>query len=157
MTTLTLIRGLPGSGKSTLAQKLWQDVWSASLTDPTVIPPDRYEADDFFVNSYTNEYRFDSSLLGDAHNWCYENTLKTLRDGVDVIVSNTFTKVWEIKRYLELGDKIPDLEIRVIEVKTQYENIHGVSEEKIWEMSARWQDIPKDIIEKRSISVEVIQ
>lgn len=152
MTTLTLIRGLPGSGKSTLAQKLLDDEYM------TEEPVGWYEADQFFSNQLDEDvYHFDATLLGEAHNWCYLNTLKSLRDGIPVIVSNTFTKFWEIKRYLELGDKIPHLEIRVIEVKTQYENIHSVSEEKVREMSARWQDIPSDVIAERSIRVEVVE
>ena len=156
MPKLTLIRGLPGSGKSTVAQKLWQEVWLDNLDDATVRPPDRWEADDFFTHSFNHEYHFDGALIRDAHAWCYSNTLKSLRDGMDVIVSNTFTQVWEIKKYLLIQEYVPGVEIEIIEVKTQFESIHGVPEEKIRQMSARWESIPQDVVDSCSATVRVI-
>jgi predicted kinase len=62
MKELFLLRGLPGSGKSTLAR---------SLTTNDAI---HIEADMFFVDSSTGEYRFDATKLKDAHKWCRDHT-----------------------------------------------------------------------------------
>lgn len=131
MPTLTIIRGLPGSGKSTLAKKI------SELTDARW-----FEADKFFTNKSTGEYNFDPELLGDAHSWCYLNTLKSLRDGHDVVVSNTFTRAWEYAKYVSMRDKITDLEVKVIEVLTQYESIHSVPAETLKKMQQRWEPTP---------------
>lgn len=138
MPTLTLIRGLPGSGKSTIARKLLHEYMNEE-------PVDWYEADSFFENPLdVDVYHFDAALLKEAHDWCYLNTFKSLRDSFDVIVSNTFTRNWEMARYINLVDKVEDLTIKVIEVKTQFESIHGVPADKMVQMQARWQNLPDD-------------
>jgi hypothetical protein len=48
------------------------------------------------------------------------------------------------------------LNIRIIEVKTSYGSVHAVPEEKIRQMSARWEDLPADIVEECGATVEVI-
>lgn len=153
MTTLTIIRGLPGSGKSTLAERLVEE----NYDDKLGYGPDWWEADLFFEQTYGGGYRFDPKRLSDAHQWCYSNTLKSLRDGVDTIVSNTFTRVWEMQRYLDLVKIVPDLKIKIIEVKTQYESIHGVPSEKTRQMALRWESIPQDVSKSLSLSVEVVE
>jgi len=128
MPTLYLVRGLPGSGKSTYARTL---------------PGLHFEADQFFENQY-GDYKFDSKLIAVAHDWCYSNTVKALRYGFDVIVSNTFTKMWELNRYLEITTLLPDVFIEVIEMRTQYQNVHGVPEDKLKVMAARWEDFYRE-------------
>lgn len=149
MTTLTIIRGLPGSGKSTLAKKMLNEAmfaWEGNRYRDL----NWFEADHFFQSSY--KYQFDPKLLPQAHNWCFVNTIKSLRDGCDTIVSNTFTQLWEMSRYLKIEEFVKDVEIRVIEVKTQFENIHNVPAEKIEQMQQRWEEIPSEL----GLSVEVI-
>jgi len=53
MSTLVLVRGIPGSGKSTLANRI-SDVL-------------HFEADMFFVDRETGEYKFDGARIGEAH------------------------------------------------------------------------------------------
>jgi hypothetical protein len=36
------------------------------------------------------------------------------------------------------------VEVRIVEMRTQYENIHGVPEDKLKTMASRWQSIPQD-------------
>lgn len=130
MSKLILVRGLPGSGKSTIAKK---------IKEQNHFMYERLEADMFFETS--NGYEFDVNRIKDAHNWCYYNTMKALKSGMDVIVSNTFTTNWEMERYVKLKEIFPNLNVMIINVYTQYETIHGVPEETMKKMRGRWEDV----------------
>jgi len=119
---IVLIRGLPGSGKSTLAKKMEGHV--------------HLEADMFFV--VDGLYRYDASKVRAAHDWCVAEAKKTLEGGSNVVVSNTFVKVWELQRYVDLG-----FPFRVVEMRGLWPNIHGVPEERIQLMTQQWQTLPK--------------
>ncbi|EGU39553.1 hypothetical protein VII00023_10499 [Vibrio ichthyoenteri ATCC 700023] len=122
MPKLTLIRGLPGSGKSTLAQT-YQAV--------------HFEADMYFELA-TGEYQFDPLQLEAAHQWCQAQTEDALKNGQDVVVSNTFVRRWEIKPYYQMAKRL-GAELEVIEALGQYQNVHGVSPAVIEKMRSRWQ------------------
>lgn len=124
MCNLFLLRGLPGSGKSTLARKFNYD-W--------------FEADMFFETPFG--YEFDIARIKDAHNWCYYNTMKSLKCGSHVVVSNTFTTNWEMERYVKLKEIFPKINIIIINVTTQFETIHGVPEETMKKMKDRWEEV----------------
>lgn len=141
MPKLTLIRGLPGSGKSTYAKKLGAV---------------HFEADQFFETEAVG-YLYNIKLIAAAHDWCYSNTVKKLRDGYDVSVSNTFTKLWELNRYLAIPSLLPDVEVEIVEMKTQYGNIHGVPEDKLAQMAARWEEISEACVEVQGIKITVIE
>jgi len=128
---LTLIRGLPGSGKSTLATKMVKELSCL-----------HYEADMFFCNS--GVYMFDPSKIGAAHAWCQEQTLAGLNAWKDVIVSNTFTQIWEITPYLEIAERT-GADVYVMKMATQYGSIHGVPPHAMSAMAARWEDIQGEI------------
>lgn len=132
MPKLTLIRGVPGSGKSTMARELMK-------TDESLV---HLEADMFFY--VADRYIFDPRLLSSAHEWCYASTLKALREGHNVIVSNTFTKLWEMSKYVQLDQLIDDLEIEVIEMRGEFQNVHGVPAEKVEQMRNRFELLPED-------------
>lgn len=121
---LILIRGLPGSGKTTLAERL-------------MIEEDarHFEADHFMEN--TGEYEFRPELLEAAHAWCFGETIYNLKQGTNVIVSNTFTKLWEIERYVTNADNL-GAEIEIIHVTTQFESVHGVPSDVLKAMKARF-------------------
>jgi tRNA uridine 5-carbamoylmethylation protein Kti12 len=129
---LILIRGLPGSGKSTLAQDLCQ----ASLGVYHV------ETDDFFLDftDFPPLYKFDHSRLSEAHRWCQETTRRVLSDDDwnTVIVSNTFTQMWEIRPYLDIAKEVTAT-VQVYHCEGQFENIHGVPPEVIKKMKDRWE------------------
>jgi len=118
---LVLIRGLPGSGKSTLAQSM------AGFL--------HVEADHFMT--VDGAYKFDRSRLAEAHERCQRKTLWSLRRGLNVVVANTFTMVWEMQPYLDMG-----FPVRVIEATGEYENVHGVPRAAIERMRARWEAYP---------------
>ena len=132
MPKLTLVRGLPGSGKSTFA-------YSMQEKDQSLV---HYEADMFFFRR-PGSYEYDIKLIGAAHDWCYANTVSSLWRGHDVVVSNTFTKMWELERYLNIPVLVDGVDLEIVEMRTQYDNIHGVPEDKLKTMAARWEEIPE--------------
>lgn len=125
---LILIRGLPGSGKSTLAQSLvlGKEDW------------EHHEADMYFIN-YSGKYEFDPSALHSAHNWCQENTYCYLLNSINVVVSNTFTTLKELKPYFLIAKEF-GIVPSVVHCQHSFGNIHDVPQETIDKMKARWQN-----------------
>lgn len=124
MKQIILFRGLPGSGKSSLAESLCKDVWSADM---------------YFERH--GEYMFDATRLKDAHQWCQAHVEKSMHDEIETIgVANTFTQEWEMKAYFDLAKKY-GYRISTIIVENRHggENIHGVPEEKLVQMSERFE------------------
>lgn len=129
---LVIIRGLPGSGKTTIAKTQF----------PNFV---NYEADMFFIDESGN-YNFDKTRLQDAHNWCIESARKALGEGKDVVVSNTFTRLYEIQPYVNMAIEF-NIPIQVICANGNYKNAHNVPEEFISIMESRWQNIPTGIFD----------
>lgn len=129
--TLILIRGLPGSGKSTKAKELL-DVGFVN---------DWFEADMFFMD-INGEYRFDRDKIKDAHKWCQQMTKRSLKSGRSVVISNTFTRIWEMEAYIEVA-RFAKADVIVIECKGEYQNIHDVPEESLALMKERWEPLLK--------------
>jgi predicted kinase len=137
MNKLYIIRGAPGSGKSTHARKLLD--WNVM------------EADSFFIQK-DGEYFFIPQLLKRAHNWCCKTTeewLQALFDSdpefkSDFGVANTFTRIWEMQPYLDMAKKY-DYEVVVHRCTGEFENVHGVSPDKVEQMRERMEDYPGEI------------
>ena len=108
MSIITLIRGLPGSGKSTLATKLNKN---------------HVEADMFFMKN--NRYVYDNKKIKDAHEWCQSTVKFNLQQNKDIVVSNTFTSIFEIATYFKIAYHY-HAKIKIIECKGNYENIHNI-------------------------------
>ena len=130
MSNLILIRGLSGSGKSTLAEHLAEFYKDAHL-----------ETDQWFTNA-SGLYTFLPSMLGDNHKACLDETKLLLDSGQDVIVSNTFSKLWEIQKYADLVKDKHNLTI--YECKNEFGNTHNVPEEVILNMAERWDNVFTD-------------
>lgn len=130
---LILLRGLPGAGKSTFAKTMWHDFVVC-------------EADDYFIDEY-GKYKFDARDLSKAHNWCKSKVETFMQDNqanaqfyTNIVVSNTFTKEWEMNEYFELakkyGYKVFSL---IVENRHSGVNQHGVPAEKVEQMKNRFE------------------
>ena len=134
MKTLYLTRGLPGSGKSTFARLIWNEY--AVL-----------EADQYFVDKETGEYKFDGSKIKDAHAWCQNEVEIRMRDNQlnpqyypEIAVSNTFTQEWEMKPYYDMAEKYGYKVFSIIvENRHGGKNEHGVPDDKIELMRNRFE------------------
>lgn len=129
---LILIRGLPGSGKSTYAKKL-VDMLEADLFQKTNVK--HFEADDFW-----EDREFNPRFLGLAHKKCQENTWDALCQGYDVVVANTFTRLWEMQPYLDMTE-----DIKVYRMTGDYGSIHNVPKDTIEKMKKRFEDFDGEI------------
>lgn len=129
MPKLTLIRGLPGAGKSTMARAMVEA--DSSLR--------HFEADQYFVDASGN-YMFEPSEIEDAHSWCFAETRSAINDGFSVVVSNTFTRKWEMEPYLKLATQL-GIELEILEAKGNYASIHGVPQKTIDAMRSRWEEV----------------
>lgn len=122
---IILIRGLPGSGKTTMAKEYAAQGYV------------HCEADHYFERD--GAYKFDGSKLGAAHDDCLRRTIEALEQGRSVVVANTFSRRWEIEPYLRAA-KRRGVPARIVEAKGTWQNVHGVSEETIERMRARWEE-----------------
>ena len=127
---LTLIRGLPGSGKTTKAKQI------AQATGAVHVEADQY----FETDTIIKEYRFDPAKLGDAHRWCQWRVRKALGTGKHCVVSNTFTRRWELQPYIDMAREF-NVIYEIITATGQWPNVHGVPDKAIARMRARWQEI----------------
>ncbi len=135
MKSLILLRGLPGSGKSTLANSI--------SFDGAIC-----EADQYFVDKETGEYKYNPDEIKIAHQWCkdeVENRMKQNQDtyGLDyseIFVSNTFTQEWEMEPYYKLAEKYGyQVFSLIVENRHGGKNTHGVPDDKLEVMKNRFE------------------
>lgn len=125
---LILVRGVPGSGKSTYAR------------NNTSVSGFHLEADNYFIRP-DGAYDFNPKLLKNAHDLCFEKTKNWLVNWPDAVVyvANTFTRVWEMQRYIDYA-KANDIPFKVVRCTGRYQNVHGVPDKKVQEMLERFED-----------------
>ena len=130
---LILLRGLPGAGKTTFAKTMWSEYVVC-------------EADDYFIDEETGEYKFNARDLPKAHNWCKWKVETFMQDNqanaqfyTNIVVSNTFTQEWEMEDYIRLahtyGYKVFSL---IVENRHGGVNQHGVPADKLNQMQDRF-------------------
>jgi predicted kinase len=123
---LYCVRGVAGSGKSTFAKTLGGR---------------HYEADMFFIDPISGEYKFDGSKIKLAHEWCQNRVEGDMILNMDkIVVSNTFTQEWELEKYFELAKKY-GYKVFTIIVENRHggTNVHNVPEDKIEQMKNRFE------------------
>jgi len=132
---LYLIRGVSGAGKSTFAKKI---VGYDFLV---------CEADKYFINKETGEYKFDASKIKDAHKFCQDTVETYMKDSLvndqfyrEIAVSNTFTQEWEMDQYFKLAKEYGYTVFSiVVENRHGGTNVHNVPEDKIEQMKNRFE------------------
>ena len=127
---LLIVRGVSGSGKSTYAK--------AKLVDETAMNWFWCEADQFFYQNKEKTYQFDPKFLASAHRWCRNNVENLLVMGHNVIVSNTFTRLWEYQPYLDLA-KSCGAEVEIHVCKGEYKSIHA-PDDVVLRQKANWEE-----------------
>jgi len=130
MIYMTLIRGLPGSAKTTIAKQLLYQAREAGREC------NHYEADMFFVDCEGN-YNFDMNYISDAHDWCRDSTYESLANYEDVIVSNTFTTIRELRPYFNMAADFGIIPT-VILCQSNFGSIHNVPKETLEKMKKRF-------------------
>lgn len=128
MKQLIIIRGVQGSGKTTIAEDLLYSGNSGCYDHD--LPWVHVEADMFFVDPITYEYKFDGTKIGQAHRWCEHKVHSNMEDGKNIIVSNTFVKKKEMQPYIEMAEQ-HGYTVQEIICRGRFANTHGVPEEKV--------------------------
>ena len=127
---LILVRGVPGSGKSTFAAKVFPGVFHV-------------ENDMFHVKD--GEYRFDFNRQKDAVSWCMDMCDTALRNGMDVVVSNTFTKRKYITAYAKLASE-HGADVSVYRMTGSFKNSHSVPAVVFENMKKNFEDWPGETV-----------
>lgn len=121
MPKLIIIRGVPGAGKSTLARTKYKDYINV-------------ESNMYFI-TVEGKYYYNRDNITKAHDWCYSKTCELLSAGLNVVVSNTFTRLWEFEKYVALP-----YETEVIVATGNYKNVHGCPQDKVDRMKERFEE-----------------
>jgi len=121
---LIIIRGLPGSGKSTYAKKNY---------------PNALHLENDMYHYHNGVYEFDNNKQRNAVEWCITTAKNALRCGMDVVVSNTFTRKRFIDSYVEFAKEL-HITTKVIRLETNYGNIHDVPKSVFESMKKGFED-----------------
>lgn len=127
-THFLLIRGLPGSSKSTVASKL-----------AAKYGVEHFENDAYMMRG--DKYEWTPEAAKDAAKRCFEDAMKALRTGKDVVVSNVFVTKKAVDRYVRAAKQL-GCEVQVWRMTNDFGNVHDVPEKTLASMKAGFQDYP---------------
>ena len=128
---LYIIRGLPGSGKSTFAR-------DRRFSGALVLENDMYHVRE-------GKYKFEQENQSDAIDWCLETCRSAIEAGMDVVVSNTFTRRNYIKRYVDIASYYGH-ECKVYHMLDAFRNQHDVPVEVMEHMRSGWEPWEGEIL-----------
>ena len=128
MATLHLFRGYPGSGKSTAATRMF----------PGIV---KFENDQFLMRD--GKYCWSKESVQDAIKWCFSSVENALKNGMDVVVANTFTKRRFITAYEKLAIKY-GAKFKVYRCTGNYQNVHGLNNEMVESFKKSMEDWPNE-------------
>ena len=141
MSVMILVRGIPGSGKTTFAEWYAQYQLRSKLM----------AADDYFVNR-KGHYDFNASRLPIAHEECQQLALQAMVVGKTPIIHNTFTKLSEMRPYIEMAkDQGYGLQICDVfdgdqdDITLTERNVHEVPGDTIHRMRLRYSSMDEVI------------
>lgn len=124
---LFIIRGVPGAGKTTTALRMIKN----NIVD------EHFEADMYFYNS-DGLYEFDKNKIRNSHMWCLSQVLNSLANDKRVVVANTFITKREVLAYTNICS-INNIKYQLMTCSGNYQNTHGVSDDKIAFMKQRFE------------------
>ena len=136
---LYIVRGVPGSGKSTHVKSLMAGMMSTSHRETDMwFMDDKWDGEE-------PVYKFDPTKLAEYHRECQRAVCCDMQDGVETIfVSNTFIRMWEADMYYMLA-KLWGYRVVVHRMDNQFNNVHGVPQDKVNIMKANMESYPDEI------------
>jgi len=129
MSTLYLVRGCPGTGKTRFSNTVFSGI-------------SHFENDMYFMRN--GKYMYDRDMMPRAIEWCMENVESCLRQGIDVCVSNTFTKVRYIDVYKRMAEEY-GADFKVYRMMGEFKNIHDVPHFILKSMKDNFEDYEGEI------------
>lgn len=128
--TLNLVRGYPGQGKTTFANRFFANI-------------PKFENDMYFYRN--GVYCYDASKMRNAIEWCLRNAERCLKEGMDVCVSNTFTKISFVNSYRNLAEKY-GADFRIYRMMGEFGNIHNVPPDVFKNMKSNFEAYDGEIL-----------
>lgn len=127
---LILFRGPPGSSKSTSAAKMF----------PGIV---KFENDQYFMKD--GKYCWSKKELPKAIAWCATMVETALKNGMDVVVANTFTKCKYIDFYRKLAETY-SAKFKVYRCTAHFKNVHGLAPALVKKFENAMEDWPGEVI-----------
>lgn len=128
---LILVRGVQGSGKSTFAKKLANVGFV-------------HRENDMFFTDENGVYQFDLSKHQQAKDETLALVLADLRDGENVVVSNTFNSLKELNQYKHLAEKM-GVSVEIVKMNLNFESVHSVPAEIVEKARKTYEQHPCEL------------
>lgn len=126
---LILFRGWPGSSKSTTAKRMFPNT--------LLLENDQY-------HMHNGVYDWHKENMPAAIEWCMNMTRMALENGMDVVVSNTFTRCKYIEFYKKLAEQ-HHAGFIVYRCTGNFKNVHGLSDSLVDNFKKSMEDWPGEL------------